>query len=349
MGSFNTTCFVTQQTIASGDRVVLIPIQQESSYEKIDIVCGDKKYKQQSYTSSTCYSTRFWSYTGPFVTGEYDDYGQFTLDNTESNVNRIIQIYDVILEKSLKSEQGKNECHVAFDFRSKYDSKKEYSFDQLMEIWEYMWEAVVQENRVFNRTYKQEIFAPFGFCVMHESAAKYLIASSENTVGWRNESNKRVDRLKNSFSKLAADDIMPTDEDEIGGYSYRVFSVLSLDREHFETEGGHFKRYYEIDTDIVQKHIRDNFIATGQLINDDLIEKILPYYNDLYDMYYISNGLNNLNISITPIVYAGQDYQNEIGNEYAKMIAEVNKIVTKQRKDMYGDDDYDEDEECEDD
>lgn len=37
MGSFNTTCFVTQQTISTEDRAVIFPIIQKSTYNPVEL------------------------------------------------------------------------------------------------------------------------------------------------------------------------------------------------------------------------------------------------------------------------------------------------------------------------
>ena len=44
------------------------------------------------------------------------------------------------------------------------------------------------------------------------------------------------------------------------------------------------------------------------------------------------SGLDSLNLKISPIVYATQDYDNSIGRDYAKFIRTVSSKVSKQQK-----------------
>ena len=60
---------------------------------------------------------------------------------------------------------------------------------------------------------------------------------------------------------------------------------------------------------------------------------------------YILSGLDSINAHFSPMVYASQDYHNEIGNEYTKLVIEINKRVNQLVKEKYGEDeDYEEQE-----
>lgn len=43
-------------------------------------------------------------------------------------------------------------------------------------------------------------------------------------------------------------------------------------------------------------------------------------------------GLGHLNIKLSPMIYASQDYDNSAGKQYAKMIKTVNVQVVKEIK-----------------
>lgn len=47
---------------------------------------------------------------------------------------------------------------------------------------------------------------------------------------------------------------------------------------------------------------------------------------------YVLAGMNGLNLKFSPIVSAGQDYDNSHGDALAKFITAVAKVVTKERK-----------------
>jgi hypothetical protein len=46
-----------------------------------------------------------------------------------------------------------------------------------------------------------------------------------------------------------------------------------------------------------------------------------------------------MNLKLTPMVYGSQDYHNELGNDYLKMLGDINKSVNTLVKEKYGEDD----------
>lgn len=75
-------------------------------------------------------------------------------------------------------------------------------------------------------------------------------------------------------------------------------------------------------------------------------EKLFVLLKDDLDHMYINFSLNLMDIKLSPMIYAGQDYDNETGNDYAKMIKEVNQKIKKEIKAKYSEDTEDtEDEE----
>jgi hypothetical protein len=50
---------------------------------------------------------------------------------------------------------------------------------------------------------------------------------------------------------------------------------------------------------------------------------------------YVVRGLAELNLKLSPIVYASQDYSNEIGKAYAKFVRSVSSTVNKVNKEKY--------------
>ena len=95
MGSFNTTCMVSQQVIAPNDEVVIFPIVPQSSYSPVELIDKDGScVEAYGHSSSSCYPTAFWNYAGPMLIGTYDDYGKFELENTVNNINNINNEYN---------------------------------------------------------------------------------------------------------------------------------------------------------------------------------------------------------------------------------------------------------------
>jgi hypothetical protein len=340
MGSFNTTCFVTNQTIASEDRVRLFPIAQQTSYNPVKLSYKDKEWEQFSYCSSTCYPTRFWEFCGPCLTGEYDDYGQFILDNTPKNQDSIRRVFNYLLGNAAITKKGKNECHdIAFDMSKIYSKDKKYTFKQLINIWEKMWTAVVHECRVFVRDY-QGAFRPFGFSVMHESTAKYLIDFSENSKDWNGLVETRYDFIKNTYNEHHVIDLVKEYLSDKEANFMSMFRIEGIVRDYLRCgEGMDVARHYNIDYDAVIVKIANGMLAgMASEITDGIVKDIMPLFDSLFDAHYIMGGLNELNISISPIVYASQDYSNDVGKQYTELVTKVCQEVSAFRKQKYGDD-----------
>lgn len=347
MGSFNTTCFVSNQTIAPGDKAIILPIKQQSSYRKIDLEADGVEVKQASFCSSTCYSTRFWSWAGPMIIGEYDDYGRFAIDDTEENFTHMRRLFDSLHSSAVKTLAGENEYHEhPFDMHTLYDPAKEYTFDELHEVWDNVWDVAAREHRVFVKEYNG-LLVPFTFAVMHKTAGDELITMMENQKGWRDESNKRFDMVKRKYMEVEKDikEMLSNPEERI--LRFMLERELTLDR-FGSYEGGSFDRYYDVEVEEIQKILAECYLATGVAVSDMAINRCLEVLKPIIDMGYISYGLNALNVSISPMVYAGQDYSNEMGQDYAKFIKKVSAAVTKGRKDHYGED-WDDEEVDEDD
>jgi len=60
---------------------------------------------------------------------------------------------------------------------------------------------------------------------------------------------------------------------------------------------------------------------------DDLFVKVIPWLQ----MRLACKGLAALNLHYDPLVYAGQDYTNQIGNAYARFVGQVATAVTRHR------------------
>lgn len=341
MGSFNTSCFVSQQTIGPGDAAYLFPIQQASSFNTVELIDKNGNIQEKySFASSTCYPTAFWKSAGPMIEGEYDDYGRFSLTNNIANEKNIITLFNELFENSAKVNLGENEYHdLAFDISTQYDPKKKYHFKQLEQIWDYMWD-VMQEHRVFIKKYSGDFF-PFSFAVMHKITGDYLIEKISKSENWSGESNAPEELLMRTITKIVEDtkeifSNRPIDS-MLGFVANKVASLESMRIGNFE--GNYIDSYYE-NIDSVYKLLKNNIFQNTICIDNKLIHSIMLEVQSLINHKYILSGLDSINAHFSPMVYASQDYQNEIGNEYTKLVLEVNKRVNLLIKEKYGDDDY---------
>ena len=339
MGSFNTGCFVSQQTIVPDAPSYIIPIYQQSTYRPVEISFKDKEFSQYGITSSTCYSTAFWGNCGPIIRGKYDDYGKFSLIDDQKNVYYIRIFFNSLYGSIFKTKAGENTSHdLAIDFQELYNPKSEYSFEQLHEIWDSLWE-VVNEHRVFVHDW-QRTPRMLQFAVMHERAAEYLIEKVADQEDWHKQSFNQREYFGNYIKKLVPKYMKRKEF----GMIFFCEKIASLDDYRIgQNEGSHISHYYnQFDTvnAIIEKY--ENFEPENlEKMIDELYEISKPHIDHLY----INSGLNWLNIKLSPMVYASQDYDNQIGRDYAGMVQAVSKRISADIKEKYGEDEEEEYEE----
>jgi hypothetical protein len=189
MGSFNTSCFVTQQIIKPDDAVVLFPIFQEKG-GAVDVVPDPGQplitASHPQFTSSTCHQTAFWEYGGPTLEATYADYGRFTLLNTPQNIAHLTSFFESLHSNLCEVKPGDNDCHDhPLRFRDLFDPIKTYSFAELSEIWETLSE-MIHESRLFVRKlgYVNDI-RPLAFAVVHTSTFRHTIDLYESFEDFR--------------------------------------------------------------------------------------------------------------------------------------------------------------------
>lgn len=350
MGSFNTTCFVSQQTISEGDKAVVMPIKQQTTYNPVQLRVsgrqGVKEVAKYGYANTTCYSTAFWGFAGPLLRGEYADYGNFEWENSEENIKNIRSFLNSLSDSVCDVIQGENKSHDhPLDFASIYNPKEKYSFQQLEEIMEKIWN-VASESRLFVRNYNGEP-VNVAFAVMHEPAADYLIKEVSKSKGWDGESYEQKTYFNNYLNKKFSEMMKIFKDKELDNtIAFFVSNVSGLESYRIgEQEGTHIRNYYghsRYVMDKLQSYLKEGNREFSREFTDDLFEK----FKSQIDHRYIATGLERINAKLSPMVYASQDYSNDLGNAYLKMVKAVNAKVNAIVKAKYGEeDDYDEEEE----
>lgn len=320
MGSFNTTCIVSQQVIATSDKVVIFPIVQQSSYAPVELINKDgSRMEAYGHSSSSCYPTAFWMYAGPMLIGEYDDYGKFELENTGNNIENIKQFFNIINRSAFKTVGGKNQYHeVPFDMSKIYTEAKDYTFKELDEIWKQI-EDVVAECRLFVRGITHgDKPKSLQFAVMHKTAADYLTKDVESSMGYNNESYEKRDFFNKYLEQYEL-------------LRSLVMRIPSLDGYGMgDQEGAYISRLYssKVAFDLVNAESNK---AEGMNIKA-LGDKLFELLKSNIDHRYIHVGLDRLNIKLTPMAYSGQDYANEAGKNYAGMVRSVRTALLKLKK-----------------
>lgn len=337
MGSFNTTCFASQQTIAGRDPCVVIPIIQAHGYEKIPVKLGDEAHSLFGVTASTCYPSAFWKPLAAGIECEYYDYGQVELIKTQRNSDIILGFISTLLSKSGVVEQGDNQYHdVPFDIRAFVKENTpnllaavtesalssvpvDDIWDNLATVWDYIWEAA-QEHRLFCADYKGMF--PAQFAIMHRSAFDNLAESVAQSTTWNDESLAYEATFKRAFVNLTEiTEDMPNEKAQAALNFLRSYKFSQDIRRIGAMEG-----LYYPGEDTVLNNAIDAFFDKS-IDEQGLFERIKP----LLELRYMVSGLAGLNLHFSPMVYASQDYSNEIGRAYAKFVSEVSTSVCEMR------------------
>lgn len=335
MGSFNTSCMVSQQVIVPGAETIILPIQQQATYNPVEISKDGKEMSQYGFAHTTCYPTAFWGYAGPMIRGTYDDYGRFNLDNTPENNVNLNAFFNTLIETAFNSKQGDNEYHDhAFDIHSLYDTKKEYSFAELEGIWEKVWD-VAQENRVFVSNYQGEP-RNLQFAVIHRAAADYLIDSVGKLTNYSGQSYEQKSYFKNYIqSQLTRMLEVFKDKKKVSDtFTFFASQMTSLSNYRIgEQEGAYISQYYDNFSsvmDAIEAFSEKNPNTTE--LPEELIDTLFEIFEPQIQHRYLHVGLDHLNIKLSPMVYASQDYDNDMGKSFAKMIRSVSSQVNKEIK-----------------
>lgn len=316
------------QTIAPGDKCFIFPIVMESGYKPVEISIGEDKRTPYGYTSSTCYSNAFWSVAGRLISCEYDDYGRFIVDDTDRNKFILSEIFrrdQFSNNRFYKTEQGENQYHD-----EPFDPEKLNPEDPIKSL-EYIW-SPIQEHRVFVRNYKGEP-SQFEFAVISKAAADYLVDMVNKAKRWDDKSNQIEDLIKD----------VETAYQEWPGELGEKLSDGSKEKHNFFffRFDGYFDRG-EGYRSFAHWYLEE--ILDEQEDNTEFTEKTKEILRDLFYEKHMFSGFEWFNIKVMPMIYASQDYDNEIGRGYAKFVNEVSKAIYQGRKDR-----WDEDEEGEED
>lgn len=329
---------VTQQTIVPGAEAVILPISQQATYNPVEMTKDGQELSQYGFAHTTCYPTAFWGYSGPMFRGTYDDYGRFNLDKTEENRINLVSFFNTLLDKSFTTKQGENEYHDhGFDMQTLYQKKTQYTFAQLEKIWDSIWE-VTFENRLFVSNYQGEP-RNLQFAVMHRAAADYLIETVNKFKSYDNNSYEQKAYFTNYVQEQLSRMIgLFKHKKELGDtFSFFGTQLSSLSSYLLgQNEGCYIGHYYDNFNevmDLIDQHVTNN--PEGETFSQELIDNLFNLFKVQLDHRYIHEGLNYLNVKLSPMVYASQDYDNSVGKAYAKMIRSVSSQINKEIKDNW--------------
>lgn len=346
MGSFCITCGASGQVIADDDQCVALPILQQRTFTPAEMTVKGKAERLYGVSNSTCGPDAFWAPHGGLITGTYADYGHIDPADTPLNRRAILGLVLQLRQDAIVISLGQNECHdVPFDLQTfmasdapvlaaqlqgirwldEFDVSK-LDFEELTRLWQYICD-VASENRLFSLGYEQ-VARPLQFAAFHQEAVDHLIGYASGLPAW------------------------PEGTYALGGYVQRLLADAEKHMASFQ--GPKLSRDWLIYTQIREGlTLRQSATAVHSLLfpfmgeHQSLLEaylakqlsfeEFIAVLQPTLEGVYLMKALDELGIRLSPLVYAGQDYDNSQGQAFAKFVTAVADKVTQKWRDRYDD------------
>ena len=351
MGSFNTTCFATNQIIAEHDKCRVLPIFQSSTFSSMDATRGDRNEKLFGASNSRSHPTAYWEPAGAWIAAAYSDYGTFVPELSARNRPKLLTFFFEVAKRSPLIAQGENPSRdmsvdfasfvkdqapgiqAAFDAQHRYSQSVVVTDDSLdteiLKCWTYLEEPICQ-GRVFLPNSSQG-FRPVQLSVIHERSYVSLVALTSDEKDWDGNSLLPTEFLSRTIAqcRALAEEYMVAfakEQDQVRP-GLRAWSFAdsfrgalgSLDSSNRYPRGVESYFLRELSVQLFE----------GKISENEFIADFTPWLLDRYAL----TGLDSMNLQIAPMRYSGQDYSNESGQRYAKFVASVSTQVTRERND----------------
>lgn len=285
MGSFNTSCFITRNSIGYCDPVVIFPIVEHVSGYTLNRVMTNKGEVAIPVSRSTCHSTAYWRFRGEMLYGRYDDCGLFSLDETAENDREL---------KSFVNALKNNMPHGDFSLT---DEIEECS--SLYQAWN-----VIQE---FEPDIYLQSWAGYPsrvrWAVCSRHAFDAIMADIEENPSpydriptWQ----ERIEGIKEVFHEIM--DIMKeVDADSEKKWNMAIVSNL-IDRA-VDPDLPHFTSKMAYTTDF--RRMSRMFLLNGE--TEELAEEFNIVFGQRMKLMSLCRWLDEENVTVLPHAYAGQD------------------------------------------
>lgn len=328
MGSGLKKCFVTKSYIPEGMPVVIFPVINNRTYTPVVFhheAKPDIKKEIYGHNDSVCYPNWLYSFYGTYFTAIMDDYGRSEIEDSKENIVSFKLFLEELLQNSYITEEGENEYHEkAFNIVKLLKSKK-----------------IKISNLDSNKRYERKIESSLSIKVVNSLYQEILELA---------DSNRIVSSQHESFVKFA---VCLKEAFKYGVSTVPLLNYLEASKEEFiellpKTNSknrylvsGAIRRLTELRENhgsMGYYHYMQSLIDTekGKLTKKDA-KLILTKCEFVFDFSKFMIFLNDLSIDILPMSGYQQDYHNETGNEYVKMLIKMNKKVDEFIKEKYGD------------
>lgn len=344
MGSFNVTCFASHQTIGPRDKARLMPIMRQATYNPVELTFGDKTDSEYGYAHSICYANALWTPVGSFIPATYDDSLGFKLQlDDNASKAKVLEFFLWVLRTCAKVAAGENEMREsAFDFEAFAAEKtprllellkgqRKYAQDvkgdanglegEMQTCWDQVAD-VIREGRLFGRSYRGDL-RPIALASLHEHAYQDLVTVMEAGKDWDGQP-AAIDAFVRRTLATARQELTErtgTPDVEMQEFFFADHVAEALARVASESHISRVPLMRVI-------RVRAKEAIAGTDADDDIVARLMPYMRDRYAYA----GLEHYNVRLSPLQYAGHDYDNGIGKAFASFVQRVSKKVSADRK-----------------
>lgn len=344
MGSSNTTCFVTNQTIAPRDKCRVLAIHQAASYRPVTLRHAAISSSQFGVSNSICHPHAFWVPVGEFLNAEYDDHGRVTLARTPLNWEHLMFLLGEICQRGAETLLGENSKHekpfclptfiqenaplVGEILRTPRQYPPEKSpqitdadtWSQILKCWGYV-STAAQKGRPFIAQ-RDHVLRPLQFAIVHEAAFTQLVQIGLGV----NSVEAVVDKQKSIFDEVFERTNRLADERNLRSNICHGVLYSHLMCREFDSLDGHGGLRTGGNQELALGTLES--MAEGRITPHQCFETLQEWMAARHALL----ALENLNLKLLPMVDAAQDYSNDIGQAYAKLVSDVCSEVTTERR-----------------
>lgn len=318
MGSFNTSCFVTKQVIIPGNKVILFPIgaivQSNNRFNKICINDNEICSETHAVTFNGIIGiNQTWDILSMPLMAIYNDYGSFTIIETEENVQHLLMFFKFLYSNAIVDsikDIFENYIHLFND--------KTYTFSDLHKLWDELWEDIFDNKVIVNAN---SHYYQLSFSVASLYVYDYVLNKGDYYKQFVNTINEDIDKFYQKINKLENS----TQKIKDALIPMYISDILSESPINFYRPKINTMKVKFTQNELIK--LQD--ILNSKKITASIIYNMVKYR---YKFYYFIKYLEELLvIKLEPIAYVCQDYSNDIGNDFIKMAKHVSKKLKKER------------------
>lgn len=356
--SYITKCLASGQVVTENARCRVIPLLQARSYNAAPCFRANA-VEPLSIQAQLVYGASrgvgicsHWAPMTGFFEAVAGDRGETYLVNTPDNLRLASHTFGrmytrvamVVGDESngetfnfkalLKKFSPVFEAHLAKKVMQ--DEQVQISFAEATAVWRALC-MEIHLQRVFIMDHSG-VFRPLGLGNMHESAYQWLLKEGESTPEYGEAYNRAV-----KVAKLCAEAVESVD---------RAFAA-NPDRGHLPEE--HRALQYAL---LLESALRERLMLIGESAYGDTMPWLRAMFADLkehgsnavevcrilklkaksfLDDSYVMRAMKLCCLAFNTAQYAGQDYGNESGQRYARLVADTSKAVTHEVDNIYAD------------